>query len=159
LHVTAALPSIDLFWPDEAATLSASERLARSSALNGALVLLEGDLGAGKTTFVRGVLRALGVEGRIKSPSYAVVESYGLPSLSVHHFDFYRFDDPREWEDAGFRDVLDGPGLKLVEWPQKAPSLLQAADIKLTLSTEEEGRRVHVQALSARGTRLLEALA
>lgn len=155
--MTAAPPLIDLFWPDEAATLAASARLAQSPALPGALLLLQGDLGAGKTTLVRGLLRALGVQGRIKSPSYAVLESYALPGLDVHHFDFYRFGDPREWEDAGFRELLAGPGLKLVEWPDKAPGLVQAADLQLTLTPEGDGRRVHAQALSPQGARLLEA--
>lgn len=157
--MTAALPSLELFWPDEAATLAAAARLASSEALPGALVLLQGDLGAGKTTLVRGLLRALGVQGRIKSPSYAVLESYPLSLGDVHHFDFYRFGDPREWEDAGFRELLTGPGLKLVEWPEKAPDLVQAADLQVDLRPEGDGRRVRLQALTARGARLLEALA
>ncbi len=157
--MTAALPSLELFWPDEAATLAAAARLALSTHLRGALVLLRGDLGAGKTTLVRGLLRALGVQGRIKSPSYAVLETYALPRLDVHHFDFYRFGDPREWEDAGFRELLSGPGLKLVEWPEQAPSLVQAADLQISLIPDGDGRRAELQALSPHGARLLEALA
>ncbi len=157
--MTAALPSLELFWPDEAATLAAAARLALSTHLPGALVLLRGDLGAGKTTLVRGLLRALGVQGRIKSPSYAVLETYALPRLDVHHFDFYRFGDPREWEDAGFRELLSGPGLKLVEWPEQAPSLVQAADLQISLIPDGDGRRAELQALSPHGARLLEALA
>ena len=157
--MTAALPSLELFWPDEAATLAAAARLALSTHLPGALVLLRGDLGAGKTTLVRGLLRALGVQGRLKSPSYAVLETYALPRLDVHHFDFYRFGDPREWEDAGFRELLSGPGLKLVEWPEQAPSLVQAADLQISLIPDGDGRRAELQALSPHGARLLEALA
>ena len=80
------------------------------------MVTLEGDLGAGKTTFTRHLLQALGVQGRIKSPTYAVMESYDV-GWPVAHFDFYRFSDPQEWEDAGFRDVFASPGLKVCEWP------------------------------------------
>ena len=96
-------------------------RLAAHPAIANAFIELHGELGAGKTTLVRHLLRALGVQGRIKSPTYAVVEPYELPTLStIWHFDFYRFNDPREWEDAGFRDIFAGPGLKLAEWPEKA---------------------------------------
>jgi tRNA threonylcarbamoyladenosine biosynthesis protein TsaE len=97
------------------------------------LIELRGTLGAGKTTFTRHFLRALGVEGRIKSPSYAVVEPYELPGMALWHFDFYRFADPQEWEDAGFRDIFASAGLKLVEWPDKAAGLLPPADLSLHL--------------------------
>jgi tRNA threonylcarbamoyladenosine biosynthesis protein TsaE len=87
--------------------------------LRNAFIELHGDLGAGKTTLVRHLLRALGVQGRIKSPTYAVVEPHEAPGLAIWHFDFYRFTDPREWEDAGFRDMFASPGLKLAEWPKR----------------------------------------
>jgi tRNA threonylcarbamoyladenosine biosynthesis protein TsaE len=109
------------------------------------------------------LLRALGVTGRIKSPSYAVLESYAPPAGPVHHFDFYRFSDPREWEDAGFREILAGEGLKLVEWPQNAQGLLPQADLHLELlgegDEEQSARSVSAQALSPRGHALLKALA
>lgn len=110
----------------------------------GAAVLLElrGTLGAGKTTFTRHLLRALGVQGRIKSPSYAVVEPHEAGGRPLWHFDFYRFADPREWEDAGFRDIFAGPGLKVVEWPDKARGLLPPADLLLDLDTDEQGHRL-----------------
>ena len=130
--------------------------LARRPALQDACIALEGDLGAGKTTFVRHLLQALGVPGRIKSPSYTVLEPYALPGLAVSHFDFYRFDDPREWEDAGFREVFAAPGLKLVEWPQKAGTLLPTPDLRLTIRALDETRReVTLQALTPRGRELL----
>ncbi len=117
---------------------------------------LHGPLGAGKTTFVRHLLRALGVQGRIKSPTYAVVEPYSLPGLEVSHFDFYRFSDPREWEDAGFRDVFAAPGLKLAEWPEKAAALLPLPDLRLQLEPlDEQARQVQVQAFTRRGVELL----
>jgi tRNA threonylcarbamoyladenosine biosynthesis protein TsaE len=102
-----------LVWPDEAATAAYAAQLAAALTrvnLN-ACIALHGDLGAGKTTLVRHVLQALGVEGRIKSPTYAVVEPYPVAAGDVWHFDFYRVSDPREWEDAGFRDLFASPGL------------------------------------------------
>jgi len=121
---------------------------------------LHGALGAGKTSFVRHLLRALGVAGRIKSPSYAVLETYVLPGLgTASHFDFYRFDDPREWEDAGFRDVFAAPGLKLSEWPEKAAGVLPAPDLSLLIEAQaDDSRRVRVDAHSARGVVLIQAL-
>ena len=108
-------------WHGEEDTAAFAQHLAAQPLLANAFVTLHGDLGAGKTTLVRHLLRALGVQGRIKSPTYAVVEPHEAPGLSPHattvwHFDFYRFDDPREWEDAGFRDIFANPGLKVAEF-------------------------------------------
>jgi tRNA threonylcarbamoyladenosine biosynthesis protein TsaE len=115
-------------------------------------------LGAGKTTLVRHVLRALGVAGRVKSPTYAVVEPYELPDLNVWHFDFYRFSDPREWEDAGFRDIFASPGLKLAEWPEKAVGFLPQADLVIALEAlDDDLRQVTLTAQTPTGTALLQA--
>jgi tRNA threonylcarbamoyladenosine biosynthesis protein TsaE len=147
-----------LHWPDEAACAASAERLAQQPLLHDAFIALHGPLGAGKTTFVRHLLRALGVTGRIKSPSYAVLEPHEAGSLSISHFDFYRFADPQEWADAGFRDVFAAPGLKLVEWPENAAGLLPAADLELHITPDAEGvRRVRADARTACGTALLEA--
>jgi len=117
---------------------------------------LRGELGAGKTTLVRHLLQALGVQGRIKSPTYAVVEPYELPGLAVWHFDFYRFSDPREWEDAGFRDIFASPGLKLAEWPDKAAPCLPLADLIIALSVVDENvRHVSLTAQTDTGRALL----
>ena len=145
-----------MHWPDEAACAAWATTLARSEQLYNAFVELHGPLGAGKTTFVRHLLRALGVQGRIKSPTYAVVEPYALPGLAISHFDFYRFDDAREWADAGFRDVFADPGLKLAEWPEKAAAVLPPADLRLTLEPlDDDSRQVTVEALTPRGVALL----
>jgi tRNA threonylcarbamoyladenosine biosynthesis protein TsaE len=150
------LESRILHWADEAACADFAASLARQPALHDACVELDGALGAGKTTFVRHLLQALGVRGRIKSPSYTVLEPYALPGLAVSHFDFYRFNDPREWEDAGFREVFAAPGLKLVEWPQKAGALLPTPDLRLRITALDEARReVTLQALTPRGLGLL----
>ena len=149
-----------LVWPDEAATTAFAQQLAAAltRAHNGlnACITLEGDLGAGKTTLVRHLLRALGVQGRIKSPTYAVVEPYEVAAGSVWHFDFYRFSDPREWEDAGFRDIFASPGLKLCEWPQQAQGVMPTPDLSLHIEvTDDEQRRVTLRALTPSAEALL----
>jgi tRNA threonylcarbamoyladenosine biosynthesis protein TsaE len=151
---------LTLHWPTEAATAQFAQALAANPAVRNAFVELEGDLGAGKTTLVRHLLRALGVEGRIKSPTYAVVEPYELatPSgvLNIWHFDFYRFKDPREWEEAGFRDLFTAPGLKVAEWAENARTALPIADLVVRLVTlDDESRQVSVQAQTAVGRALL----
>ena len=148
-------------WRTEHDTAAFAHRLAALPALRDAFVELHGDLGAGKTTFVRHLLRALGVEGRIKSPTYAVVEPHATPDgLAVSHFDFYRFNDPREWEDAGFRDLFAAPGLKLAEWPEKAAGLLPVADLVLRIEwhPHDDGRTVRASAATAAGALLLQGL-
>jgi tRNA threonylcarbamoyladenosine biosynthesis protein TsaE len=147
-------------WPDESATQVWAARLAMAlSTWHGgcdACIELRGDLGAGKTTFVRHLLRACGVQGHIKSPTYAVVEPHqGLAhgqAWSIWHFDFYRFSDPREWEDAGFRDIFAAPGLKLMEWPDKVAGQLPAPDWVIAIEALDEDRRhVQLQAHTERG--------
>lgn len=147
-----------LHWPDEAACAAAAVALAARPEIGDALVTLHGTLGAGKTTFVRHLLRALGVDGRIKSPSYAVVEPHQAGGLTISHCDFYRFDDPRELEDAGLRDLFAAPGLKLVEWPEKAGPWLPVPDLALHIGidvSDPGARRVEVHAHSPRGLALL----
>jgi tRNA threonylcarbamoyladenosine biosynthesis protein TsaE len=144
-------------WRDEAQCAATAQALAAKSALRDAVVELDGPLGAGKTTFVRHLLHALGVQGHVKSPTYAVMEPYELPGGAAFHFDFFRFDDPQEWEDAGFRDVYAGPGLKIAEWPDKAAGLLPAPDLRIVIEVGDDAhtRRTRFDALSARGLELL----
>ena len=150
------LGSRNLTWPDEAACAAHAAGLAVQPALRQACIELHGPLGAGKTTFVRYLLRTLGVTSRVRSPTYTVVETYALPGLAVSHFDFYRFTDPREWVDAGLRDLFAAPGLKLVEWPEKAAGALPVADLRLFIDPADDDRRaVRVEAGSARGLELL----
>ena len=155
LHLHAPILET-LSWPDEAACQAFAERLSRHPGITDALITLHGPLGAGKTTLVRHLLRALGVTGRVKSPTYAVLEPYELPGLAISHFDFYRFDDPREWEDAGFRELLGAPGLKLVEWAERAQGMMPAADLRVQIEIDDKGsRQVVLHALSPRGCELL----
>ena len=156
----------NITWLDEAATQSFAQALAEKPAIRHALVELHGDLGAGKTTFARHLLTSLGVQGRIKSPTYAVVEVYtldatGLDSghnleLSIWHFDFYRFNDPLEWEEAGFRDIFASPGLMLVEWPEKAGDHLPLPDLVIAIEMQpDESRRINLTAHTPTGAELL----
>lgn len=147
-------------WSDEAACAAFAQRLAALPALKrDTFIALDGPLGAGKTTFVRHLLRALGVQGRIKSPSFAVLEPYEIDGLAVSHFDFYRFESDREWADAGFRDVFAAPGLKLAEWPDKADTVLPPADWRMELDPlDDDQRHVTVQALTDHGRQLLAGL-
>jgi len=105
---------------------------------------------------VRHLLRALGVQGRIKSPTYAVLEPHQAGALSISHFDFYRFDDPRDWADAGFRDQFAQPGLKLAEWPEKAAGMLPVPDLQIHFEPlDDDSRRVLLAAATLRGLELL----
>lgn len=148
-----------LRWPDEQATHLFAASLAAHPALRHAFVALHGDLGAGKTTLVRHLLQSLGVTGRIKSPTYAVVEWYSLDGFEAWHFDFYRFSDPREWEDAGFRDIFASPGLKLAEWPEKASGMLPTPDLDIHIRTANDTeRQVTLTAHTATGLALLHSV-
>jgi tRNA threonylcarbamoyladenosine biosynthesis protein TsaE len=144
-------------WRDEAQCAVTAHALAARPALRDAVVELRGPLGAGKTTLVRHLLQALGVTGRVKSPTYAVMEPYELAGGAVFHFDFFRFDDPQEWEDAGFRDVYGSVGLKIAEWPEQAEALLPVPDLRITIAIGDDSRTRHVRldALSARGLEML----
>jgi tRNA threonylcarbamoyladenosine biosynthesis protein TsaE len=159
------LQALTLSLPDEDATTALAERLAPllsgqvPGVPTGGRLHLHGDLGAGKTHFVRALLRACGVTGRIKSPSYALLESYKVSSLYFYHLDFYRFSDPREWVDAGFRDILQDNAVVLIEWPEKAGDLLPEPDLDLHLDYCGDGRLATLDARSAKGTLWITTLA
>lgn len=153
---------IDL--PDEASTLALGALIARAIE-PGLTLYLSGELGAGKTTFVRGLLRELGFDGRVKSPTYALVELYVISTLNLYHFDFYRFRDPEEWHEAGFRDLFSPTNICLVEWPEKARDLLPTPDLNLMLNAvqigqidENESRRATLIANTALGQKVLSTL-
>ena len=142
---------------DSAATLEAGARLARG--LQAGMVLtLSGDLGAGKTTLVRGVLRGLGWTAPVKSPTYTLVEPYTVSSLYLYHFDFYRLKDPEEWEAAGFRDYFGKDSICLIEWPERVRALLPSSDLQIFLQIADPGRRCTAIASSERADRCVDAL-
>lgn len=139
-----------LFLPVEAATLALGARLA--GALRGGMaVFLHGDLGAGKTTLVRGLLRARGHAGPVKSPTYTIVESYLIDGSEIFHFDLYRLSDPEELEEAGLRDHFGGSAICLVEWPERGAGLLPPPDLTVTLSHAGEGREAVIGATTTAG--------
>ena len=142
---------------DEAATRALGARLARVLR-PGMSMYLRGDLGSGKTTLVRGLLRSLGYEGRVKSPTYALVELYTVSRLNLYHFDFYRFHDPKEWRDAGFSEYFNDASVCLVEWPERVAGLLPAADVDVVFSIAGDGRDVSLSAGSERGKACLSRL-
>lgn len=118
---------------DESATVRLGESLGRAAA-GGAIVFLQGTLGAGKTTLCRGVLRAFGHQGAVKSPTYTLVEAYEFPSRHIYHFDLYRLGDPEELEYMGIRDYFSPDNLCLIEWPERGAGFLPAADLEVKVS-------------------------
>jgi tRNA threonylcarbamoyladenosine biosynthesis protein TsaE len=145
--------------PDEAATIACAEQFAKAlpADLSGITVLLEGELGAGKSTFARGLIRALGHHGPVPSPTYTLVEPYQLQAGMVYHVDLYRVADEGELRFLGWNE-LDS-GLRLVEWPDRAPQLAESADLRLRLDYEGAGRQLEMTSLSALGQEILAGFA
>ena len=166
--------TITIPLPDETATERLGQVLARVAANlqiqsgsegtripgpdAGGRIHLQGDLGAGKTHLVRALLRECGVSGRIKSPSYALLESYEVSNLYLYHLDFYRFSDPAEWLEAGFRDLLNDQALVLIEWPERAGDLLGHPDLLIQLAYAEHGRIATLSAYTVKGLQWIDAL-
>lgn len=122
------------------------------------LITLKGVLGAGKTTLVRGFMRALGHEGSVKSPTYTLVEPYRMAGCEVYHMDLYRLVDPDELEELGVRDYFASAAWVLVEWPERGEPVLPAPDLTIRLAPENEGRRATLSACSELGEAWLRTL-
>ena len=143
--------------PDEAATERLGQQLAK--VLHpGLVIFLEGDLGAGKTSLSRAVIRALGHAGPVKSPTYALVEVYVISSLYLYHFDFYRFESPEEFLDAGFGEYFNDTAVCLVEWPERAQGCVPSPDLRLRLHHAGFGRLLEAVANTPKGQACLNAL-
>jgi len=149
--------ALKVHLPDERATLALGAALA-TTLEPGLTIYLRGELGAGKTTVIRGLLRALGWQGPVRSPTYALVEVYAISRLDLHHFDFYRFQDSREWIDAGFRESFDGRNVTVIEWPEKAGTWLPTADVEIHLEFAENGREVTLTSNTLAGQKCLALL-
>jgi tRNA threonylcarbamoyladenosine biosynthesis protein TsaE len=149
--------SLDLKLPDPPATEALGRSLAAGAA-PGRVLHLRGDLGAGKTTVVRGLLRGLGYAGRVKSPTYTLVEPYEVSSLHFYHFDFYRLKDKAEWEQGGFREYFGAHAMCAVEWPERAGAMLSPPDLEVSLFFDGEARRAQVEARSEAGAAWLSRL-
>lgn len=142
---------------DEAATLRLGQQLAAVIPA-GFITYLYGDLGAGKTTLVRGYLRGLGHRGNVKSPTYTLVEAYEVGERQVYHFDLYRLSDPEELEYAGGRDYFNADAVCLVEWPERGAGWLTGADLQIQLDYEGVGRKVVLLACSEKGQRVVAVI-
>lgn len=147
---------VSVFLPDQQSTENLANMLAaalqdnNTSVLSGRIHLI-GDLGAGKTCFTRAFLRSCGVKGRVKSPSYALLETYNVSSNHFYHLDFYRFSEQSDWVDAGFRDILMQDSVVLIEWPEKAGDLLPQPDVDLNLEYLDAGRQATLTSYSNQG--------
>ena len=158
---------MQLYLDGEADTVAAGELFGRAMR-SGAVVYLDGQLGAGKTTFCRGVLRAFGYGGPVKSPTYTLVEAYEdlvyetesaqATAVSVYHFDLYRLGDPEELEYMGIRDYFDDHAICLIEWPQRGSGFLPSADIMVSIESQGTGRLLAARGMTLRGQQILAQL-
>lgn len=157
LMMETAMPaaSLSFFLADESATIALAQRLA-ARLKPGMVIYLHGDLGAGKTTLVRDVLNALGYSGRVKSPTYTLVEPYNAAGLDLRHFDLYRLRDEEEWESAGFRDEFNGHNIFFIEWPERALGLIPQADVEIVFEILPHGRNVEIRGNTPTGRECLK---
>lgn len=154
-HFEASLPTPD--DTDRLGAAAAEALLASRDSIveHGFALRLEGNLGAGKTSFMRALLRTLGWQGAVKSPTFTLLETYEVAGVAVNHFDFYRFEEPTEFEDAGFRDMYCAGAFCASEWSERAQPYLPAADLVVSLVQEGLGRRVCIDAETPSGAAFL----
>lgn len=148
----------DLVWnlADEEATLRAGKVLGE--VVLAGVIFLEGNLGMGKTTLTRGLIQGLGHQGAVKSPTYTLVEPYQLDGRQIYHFDLYRLSEPEELEYMGIRDYFDQAALCLVEWAERGEGMLPTPDLEIKLEPLEQGRKLSLSAMTAKGRDLLQHL-
>lgn len=156
-HFTDSKPESGLHFDfaDETSLLNWAGKLA-SCLHAGMTIHLSGTLGAGKTTLTRGILHGLGHTHHVRSPTYNLVEIYKISRLYLYHFDFYRFADFHEWEEAGFREYFNSTSICFVEWPEKTGNLLPSADLEFSIEILEAGRNITIKTGTDAGKRCLE---
>lgn len=145
------------YLPNEEATLAFAEEVGKAID-TGLILFLHGPLGAGKTTFARGFLQGLGYKGKVKSPTYTLVEPYEVAAHHIFHFDFYRINDPKELEQIGIRDYFLESSICLIEWAEKGFAVLPEADLHCYLAFDGEGRKIRLVAYSERGNKILDSI-
>ena len=146
---------------NEEQTIAQGKLLARAIGDQSVCIYLQGDLGAGKTTFTRGLLRAFDYQGAVKSPTYTLVEPYELGQVNIYHFDLYRLTDPEELEFLGVENYFQGSSICIVEWPEKGGEFLPPADIEIHIRDVGIGalaRDLHYRSLSLRGGQIIDNL-
>ena len=152
------MSEVTLYLADEEAMTAFGARIAKTTEGHG-LIFLEGDLGAGKTTLSRGIIRGLGHVGAVKSPTFTLVEPYEIGDIRAFHFDLYRLVDPEELEYLGIRDYFEDDALCLIEWPRKGAGFLPKPDLTITMSPQDSGRSLQIVSQSSRGELWCAALA
>ena len=145
-----------LFIANTEAMLTLGHKLAKKSIAE-CVIFLQGPLGAGKTTLIRGLLQGLGYDSAVKSPTYTLVETYALPTHTIYHWDMFRIKDPEELEFMGIRDYSQEPAWWLVEWPEQVVEMLPKADLTITIEVEGTGRQVLLEPHTAKGQQLCES--
>jgi tRNA threonylcarbamoyladenosine biosynthesis protein TsaE len=149
---------VTLYLADEQAMSDFGARIARVTRGHG-LIFLEGNLGMGKTTLSRGIIRGLGHVGAVKSPTFTLVEPYEIGDIRAFHFDLYRLVDPEELEFLGIRDYFEDDALCLIEWPDKGAGFLPKPDLTITISPQDSGRSLKILSQGSRGDAWCAALA
>ncbi|MCU1750719.1 tRNA (adenosine(37)-N6)-threonylcarbamoyltransferase complex ATPase subunit type 1 TsaE [Pseudomonas sp. 6D_7.1_Bac1] len=152
------MSEVTLYLANEDAMVVLGNRIAQVTQGHG-IIFLDGDLGAGKTTLSRGIIRGLGHVGAVKSPTFTLVEPYEVGDIRAFHFDLYRLVDPEELEFLGIRDYLEDDALCLIEWPQKGAGFLPKPDLTITISPHDSGRSLNLSPQGLRGESWCAALA
>ncbi|MBX9408922.1 tRNA (adenosine(37)-N6)-threonylcarbamoyltransferase complex ATPase subunit type 1 TsaE [Pseudomonas baetica] len=152
------MSEVTLYLADEQAMSDFGARIARVTQGHG-LIFLEGNLGMGKTTLSRGIIRGLGHVGAVKSPTFTLVEPYEMGDIRAFHFDLYRLVDPEELEFLGIRDYFEDDALCLIEWPDKGAGFLPKPDLTITISPQDSGRSLKILSQGSRGEAWCAALA